>query len=54
MDEVHLRRVTRSVNGAEDARWTGLVARRSHLKVASFVLLEDPELTSPERVRRDV
>lgn len=51
--ESEVRRVTKNVNGAEDALWTGLVARRSHLKVTSYVLLDSIKLDLPEKVRLD-
>jgi predicted chitinase len=50
--EVDLRAVTRNVNGAADGLWTGLLARRSFLKVLSSVLLDDCEIISPEIERR--
>lgn len=52
--EDQVRLVTRNVNGAEDAMWTGLVARRSHLKVTTYILLEVTDPITPERVRNDV
>jgi predicted chitinase len=54
VEETHLRSVTRNVNGAEDALWTGLVARRSHLKVLTHVLLDSTGEISPEGLRDDV
>lgn len=53
VDEAHIRGVTRNVNGAEDALWTGLVARRSHTRVIAFVLLDTTDDVNPERSRRD-
>lgn len=54
VDEAQIRRVTRNVNGAEDGLWTGLVARRSHTAVTSFVLMDSVSPPTPERVRTDV
>lgn len=54
VDDSQIRRVTRNVNGAEDGLWTGLVARRSHTVVTSFVLLDAIASPSPERIRVDV
>ncbi|MCA6218251.1 hydroxyethylthiazole kinase [Ideonella sp. B7] len=52
--ETEIRRVTKNVNGAEDALWTGLVARRSHLKVTGYVLLDSVAFDFSEKVRSDV
>lgn len=54
VEESNVRSVTKNVNGAEDALWTGLVARRSHLKVTSQVLLDGIDAISPAQVRTDV
>lgn len=54
VSEPQVRSVTRNVNGAEDAKWTGLVARRSHLKVVSFILSSATSMDPPERGRFDV
>jgi predicted chitinase len=50
--EADLRAVTRNVNGAADGLWTGLVARRSHLRVLAAVLLDNCEEILPEIERR--
>lgn len=52
--EDQVRLVTRNVNGAEDAMWTGLVARRSHFKVTTYILLEVTDPITPEQARNDV
>jgi hydroxyethylthiazole kinase len=54
VDEPQIRSVTKNVNGAEDALWTGLVARRSHTQVTKFVILDSVTQPTPERVRADV
>ena len=54
VSEPQIRSVTRNVNGAEDAKWTGLIARRSHLKVAAFILSSATSMEPPERGRFDV
>lgn len=54
IEEAQVRLATRNVNGQEDALWTGLVARRSHLKVTGFVLLDSVTPITPEQVRSDV
>jgi predicted chitinase len=54
VEEAQVRLATRNVNGAEDALWTGLVARRSHLKVTGYVLLDAVATITPEKVRNDV
>jgi hydroxyethylthiazole kinase len=54
VDEVQVRSVTKNVNGAEDGLWTGLVARRSHIQVAKYVLLDSIEQPTVERIRTDV
>jgi predicted chitinase len=52
--EAQVRLATRNVNGQEDALWTGLVARRSHLKITGYVLLDSVTPITPEQVRNDV
>ncbi|MDW5417935.1 peptidoglycan DD-metalloendopeptidase family protein [Iodobacter sp. CM08] len=54
VEEAHVRSVTKNVNGAEDALWTGLVARRSHLQVTKHVLLDGVDILNIEKVRDDV
>ena len=39
--ERDLRAVTKSVNGAEDGKWTGLIERRCYLNVLSGVMLDN-------------
>jgi len=52
ISEADLRSVTKSINGAEDGPWTGLVERRSHLKVSQAVLLDTNPQISPAVERK--
>jgi predicted chitinase len=54
INESQVRAVTKNVNGAEDAPFTGLVARRSHLQVTKFILLDGTESLNQEKEREDV
>jgi predicted chitinase len=52
IDEADLRLVTKSINGAEDGPWTGLVERRSHLSVLIAVLMDTIPQISPSVERK--
>lgn len=54
VSETELKIITKNINGAENGMWTGLVARRSHLKVTSFIILDDTKTISPEQIRTNV
>lgn len=54
VEEEHIRKATKNVNGAEDGLWTGLIARRSHTKLTSFILLDELNPPSTEKARTDV
>lgn len=47
VDEEDIKNVTKNVNGAADGEWTGLVERRSHLKVLVSVLFDHLSIIEP-------